>query len=133
MIELFYRHTHESVRHLLAAELHVNVVSAGLGEQVEDVEEAVFLNDFGLNETANENRQRANWVEKFIFVSYFPFCDLIRQVTFPSPASRASTVRRFFFPKITFSAALLTNLHLLASPDGADWRTNGEPSISFPA
>jgi hypothetical protein len=34
---------------------------------------------------------------------------------------------------MTFSAALLTNLHLLASPDAVDCKMNGDPSISFPA
>jgi hypothetical protein len=58
---------------------------------------------------------------------------MILQVTLPSPASRASTVNRFFLPKITFSAALLTNLHLFASPETLDVKTNGEPSISLPA
>lgn len=80
-----------------------------------------------------KNRNFNMLVRLNFFLSYNPFCDVILHVTFPSPASLASTVKRFFLPKITFSAALFTNLHLLASPDGAEVRTKGEPSISFPA
>lgn len=47
---LFYRHPHETVRHLLAAEFDVDVVRAWFLQQVEDVEEAILFNDLGVNE-----------------------------------------------------------------------------------
>lgn len=132
--ELFYRHSHESIWHLLATELDINIVDTWLGEQIENIKESILLYDFSVDRAVEESLMVfSKFSSAILFSTYVPVCDVILHVTMPSPASRASTVKRFFLPKMTFSAALFTNLHLFASPEGADVRANGEPSISFPA
>lgn len=48
---LFYRHSHESIGDLLAAEFHVDIVGSCFLQQVEDVEEAVLLDDLSVDES----------------------------------------------------------------------------------
>lgn len=60
---LFYRHPHETVRHLLAAELHVDVVCARLFQQVENVEEAILLDDLGVDEPGKVISLATAWID----------------------------------------------------------------------